>query len=69
MSKKNPEADEAARFAGLGAAAIINFGSGMTPAQILAQASVYEAFIVSGQRPPAEPEKADPRPKAPANFT
>ena len=68
MSKKHPEADEAARFAGLGAAAIINFGSGMTPAQILAQASVYEAFIVSGMAP-AEPEQADPRPEAPANFT
>lgn len=59
MSKKNlsedREAHEAARFAALGTAAVINFGSGMAPAEILAQACIYEEFIVNGKCPPWSP--------------
>lgn len=66
MSRKKPsdmaqgdrEAHEAARFAGLGAAALINFGSGMSPSEILVQACIYEEFIITGQCPPWSPDVA-----------
>lgn len=39
---------EAARVAGLAAAAVVNMGRAMTPEEILRQAEIYEAYIVDG---------------------
>lgn len=60
LARGDIEAHEAARVVGLAAAAIVNFGRGLSPAEILQQAKIYENFIVDG--PTSTPAPVD-RPK------